>query len=777
MALDLGAVKGAIELKDSFSEVVMSAAGGMEEFEHKLEGMGGPIAEFAGKFEGSWAKIGLGIGLVATAAVAAIAEITHITMELGERGSTIIEVGESLNHFAGSAANAAAIMEQMRAGSKGLINDLDLQKTAVHLLSAGVKLSADDLGKMSAAALELQQRGLGPAKDMLDSIGDAMVTGRTRSIAMKLGVVDVKDAEADFAEKLGTSADKLSMTGKAEAHRVAVLGMLNAAVTDAGEKQLTFGEKVAQGETAMRNWVDQLAKAVAESPALGIVADTVGSAINDMFGGDQKSAIEGITGFIDGFILTMVDVGIGATEAARVFHVAWSIIQTAVLEAEAVIGTFVQVLGHSIEGVLSFAASLPGAGEGLKIAAAAAHGFNESVDEVTNGLKAERDAALAGVTGHSEFDKTLDRVGGTLMNMRDRMIEAKSAHEDETKAAHEGSDAAREGADANEGATNSFLDKAAAAKTAAEEEKKLAEIEKKSIQESNQLWIQHDKLVADESATPLQAQRNAIDAWLKDEIIKLDKSDRNWQNHYDALVAVANDKMGAVGQAWSRAKGESKEALQEQLKDELDAYEKMRTGGLHFSQEVLDEHIKKIQEIRDKLNGMGKSGKDAFNAMTEAANNNTTAMIKAAEAADKARAANRAMGGAFEVTRENFAQAASAKGEDSGRVETYLKRGFSFEQALLWSKHPEWPPPEHPGPRVQGFAEGGMVDIRTGEHGPEVVRVPIGSTVMPNGRDFPRAGHTVNVEFNIHGTSEEIVRRVKSDILQIARMGRLLGNS
>jgi hypothetical protein len=759
MALDLGAVKGALELRDSFSEVVVAAAGGMHDFEHQLEHMGGPIAEFAGKFEGSWAKLGIGVGVIATATAAAVAEITHVTMELGERGSTIIEVSEAFEKLAGSTENATNIISSMRSGVKGMVDDFTLTKDATRLLSTGVKLTADDFNLLSKGALDLQQKGFGPAKDMLNDISDAMITGRTRGIALKLGVVDIKDAEADFAAKLGTTADKLSMTGKAEAHRQAVMTLLNEAVTKAGDTQLTFGEKVEQAETKMKNWVDQLAKAVAESPALGIVADTVGQAINDMFGGDQQDTIKSIVGFIDSFLIKLTDVGIVAVEAARVFHTAWSAIEAAVLEAEAVLGTFVQVLGHSIEGILNLATTIPGMGEGFKVAAAAAHGFNESVDEVTNGLKAERDEALAGVAGHSEFDKTLDKVGGTLMNMRDKLIDATNAHEDETKASKDGADAADKVSESNQGATDSYLDKQAAIKAAAEEAKKLAVIEKQSLKETNDLWIEHNKNISDGAATPFEMQENAIKAWAEKEVSHLNLSDKNWADHYNAIMAVAKDKMDAIGGLWDAMKSKSIEALQEQLKAEQDVYDKMTTSGLHFSQEVLDEQRKKIQDLQDKLHGMGDAGKDAFDKMTEAAKNNTEAMIKAEEEADKARKANQAMGGSFEITRENFAATARGMGIDPGIVETLLKKGYSFQQAILWANHPDWPPPEHPGPRVAGFAEGGIVTV--GEHGPERVALPFNSMVLPTGRDFPGNAAPIHVTMYINGSAREVAAEIK----------------
>jgi hypothetical protein len=64
-------------------------------------------------------------------------------------------------------------------------------------------------------------------------------------------------------------------------------------------------------------------------------------------------------------------------------------------------------------------------------------------------------------------------------------------------------------------------------------------------------------------------------------------------------------------------------------------------------------------------------------------------MITAAEAKNRLSG-----GGSFEVTRENFAQTATGLGLNAGAIEALLKKGLSFEQAILYVKHPDWPLPE-----------------------------------------------------------------------------------
>src|SRR5262249_34214103 len=61
---------------------------------------------------------------------------------------------------------------------------------------------------------------------------------------------------------------------------------------------------------------------------------------------------------------------------------------------------------------------------------------NEAADALTamrNSLAAETAEAAKGVVGHSEFDKTLDKVGGTLFQARDKMVALQAATHDGTE--------------------------------------------------------------------------------------------------------------------------------------------------------------------------------------------------------------------------------------------------------------------------------------------------------------------------------------------------------
>lgn len=283
MGISVGELTGTVELDDQLSSA--------------LELLSGKVTAFAEGFDGAFGAIALG----ATAAIAAIGGVTAAVIALGSRGADVNDVADTLEHFAGSAGNANDIMTKLRAGTLDTVDDFALMKDASHLLSAGVKLNAADFGTLGAAAFAMQNRGLGPTKDMMGLLSDAMVTGRTRALAMKLGVVGVKDSEEEYALSLGTTKDKLTDNERAIAHRMAVMELANKVVKDSGAAHRDFGEQLEFVKAKFMNWTDDLGRAIAKSPAVMQSLRLLGQAFTDAFGGKGASSIEVITGWVNTF--------------------------------------------------------------------------------------------------------------------------------------------------------------------------------------------------------------------------------------------------------------------------------------------------------------------------------------------------------------------------------------------------------------------------------------------------------------------------------------------
>jgi hypothetical protein len=417
--MDIGGLTGQISIDDQLSSGLNIATQ--------------QVQKFADSFEGALGGVAIGIG----AGVAAIGAMVGAISALGNRGADVNDVADSLEHFAGSAENADAILHSLQKGTLGTVDDFMLMKNATHLLSAGVNLNAKDFETLGSAAFVLQNRGLGGTKEMMDLVSDAMVTGRTRALSMALGVIDVKDAEGDYAHSLGISKDELSETGKVEAKRMAIMGMLNAAVKDAGAQHRDFGEQLEYVVAQGKNFLDSLSQQVAKSPVLAAALEGIGEAFQVAFGGTSKSNIDAIVVGINKAAIIIVDFGIGTVEAARVVNVAFSLVKSVVLGVETGLIVMAAAATSAYAAIAKGATYLPGASDGTRRMAIEAKNAADNMWALSKGMDAQVQEAARGIVGNSAFDKTLDAVGGTLLNVRDKMIVASKATTESSKTVDE----------------------------------------------------------------------------------------------------------------------------------------------------------------------------------------------------------------------------------------------------------------------------------------------------------------------------------------------------
>ncbi|KKM27839.1 hypothetical protein LCGC14_1570660, partial [marine sediment metagenome] len=99
-----------------------------------------------------------------------------------------------------------------------------------------------------------------------------------------------------------------------------------------------------------------------------------------------------------------------------------------------------------------------------------------------------------------------------------------------------------------------------------------------------------------------------------------------------------------------------------------------------------------------------------------------------------------------------------------------------FQHILEFVKRFGFPPrgtPPGPGPRIPGFQKGGTVMV--GEGGPEIVRLPLGSTVFPSGVSPPPAGDNISLVFNVNGTGRDAAQQIKRIIMRELKVIRQFG--
>lgn len=725
MSTDLGVIKGLIELQDDFTSKI-----GLAE---------AVLNQFTETNQESMLAVAGAVGIVTAAFGVAAAAVYN----LGQRGADVNDVADTLEHFAGTAENAERILQNLRKGTKDTIDDFILMKDASHLLSAGVKLTADDFGVLGSAAFVLQNRGLGGTKEMLDLVSDAMVTGRTRALSMALGVVDAGDAEENYAKTLGITKDQLSDAGKIEAKRIEIMRLLTTAVKDAGAQQRDFGEEVEFAKAQVMNWVDSLGSAIAASPVLKAGINAVEEAFAAAFGDDESKGIDSIMHAIEQGAIVAVDFGLAMVETARVVHVAWSAIEVIVLGVE-----------------MAIVGALAG------IAHATGHA-SESLDAMAASLANQVEEAARGVTGHSEFDKTLDKLGGTLFHIKDAMIAASEG----TKEQNDSIEIADKNAKL---LAKTQIELTEATKQRSIDEEKVAKAEQKSVADAMAVWNEYFALRIKHGGSTQEAQTAQVQRWFDDEVAKLDKSDKNWQKHFDALTALANEKLKDISVDWDYLATHSIKALQDTADKARATYNEMVGHAGNFTRGALEEQRQKVKETAEAARGMGQDFVTAEEAAAEATKKNTAELLKMKKAADDAAAAaNRAMGG----SQTYDLSTAEGRAKVPPDIAAFLHDGYSFEQAtrLAYAMKMGFdasrdPILAHKGPRVPGFAEGGTSDggmAIVGERGPELVNLPRGAKVTPN----HALGGSITNNFYVNGTAADVARKIQIEIMKTLKQG------
>ena len=738
---DIAPVKGLIELTDNFtSELGLAEAA---------------LGNFTKTNQESLKAVSIAAGLVA----GAITAIGVATIELGKRGSDVNDVNATLEHFAGGAKQAEDAMQALRDGTKGTVDNFILAKDAAHLLSAGVQLTAQDFGTLGQAAFVLQNRGLGGTKEQLELVSDALVTGRTRALAMAVGVVDAGDAEENYAKSLGTTADKLSDRGKVEAHRIEVMRILNAAVKDAGAQERDFGEEIEFAKTKLQNWVDDLGSAIASSEVFKQGFKAIETAVSAAFGDDKSESIQRIVHAIEQGAIKVLEFGQVAITMARVVEGAWEGIKTVILGTETVI------VGIA-DGVVEAIAAVAKAGAALHIIPPeelqSIEDTRTNLRAMTADLAAQTVEAGKAVFGHTEFDKTLDGLSAGLTSVTNAMASATDTTTQNSEATNIAAANAKKLAATSKDLNAAMLDQT----------KIQAELVKSSTELAG-IWDDYYKQIVKNSGTTRDAQIADIEATFNKQVQSLSALDPLYKEKYAAYEATAKASLDAISMDWDSVKDKSLEALQEQADKMRNTYEAMQTSGLHFTREVLDEQRKKMEDAALAARGLGKDYEAAMargKAATEAANK---ALDETKKKADAAKAAMEAMVFKTDITKANFSQLHDANnpgtfmGQDKGAIWNLLVLGFSLQNAIAILQahmdYKDWKGDR--GPRVPGFRSGGMVDIVVGEDGPEAMRVPMGTQVFQNGTG-PGGGGSITLNFHVNGTAVQAAQQIKDIIMR-----------
>jgi hypothetical protein len=290
--LDVGTLSGRIELEDKMSSTLDLLDKKINELDERFGGLGKHVAESAAGF------------FTAEAAMEALKEGAHLAVEtfkdLTTEGAVIADVERNFNRLTTNAGQLGSeLLGTLSEGLHSTVTNFELMKTVNKDLAAGLQLTSDQYDVLTRGSFALAQATGGDVKQALDIVNDAMLTGRTRSLQLLTGKIDLTGAERDFAAALGTTADKLSEEGKLQSARNAILESVAKATERLGEQTDGLDEKVAQARTQWANFYEDIAKSVATSPSVIRAFDTIRDAVVGAFGGDSEERIKTVVEWIN----------------------------------------------------------------------------------------------------------------------------------------------------------------------------------------------------------------------------------------------------------------------------------------------------------------------------------------------------------------------------------------------------------------------------------------------------------------------------------------------
>lgn len=219
------------------------------------------------------------LALAAGAIAGIVAGVSAGVAKLGERGSGVADVREhfaKLNETMGESADV--MLGRLRAATLGNITDFELMKTANQALSQGLTLSSEQFGTLGDVSAVLADRIGGDVGEAFNALTQAMATGQDRMLKTIGLNIDAAKAEEIYAASIGRKRTELDEAEKKHAIQNAILAEGQRILDASGKAQVDFGDRIAQSNTKLGNFVDKISEWVATNPSIGAWTSTITAA-------------------------------------------------------------------------------------------------------------------------------------------------------------------------------------------------------------------------------------------------------------------------------------------------------------------------------------------------------------------------------------------------------------------------------------------------------------------------------------------------------------------
>lgn len=367
----------------------------------------------------------------AGAAAAAIGAATAAVIKLGERGAAVDDVKSQFNALSEAAGETGAVMlQELAAGVKGTISDMDLMKVANKALGSGLLDSAKDARTMSEGSRLLAKRTGTDTVQAFNMLTSAMASGRTAQLKQIGLFVDNKAAIEAYSEATGKSVAEMTDADRAAALQQATMAALRGEIANFPPPLADFGELIERGRVGVKNLVDGLAVMISNSPVLLSGMRAAGDAISAAFGEDKNGLILMITRGIEKAAFFALGLARAAVQGAQLITQGWGGIKVLIFGTALALSELTTKFTETAATVLETASVLPGLGESFGSAAEKVRSVATAGEQVNARLREQVDAATQAALGHDTLGQALTRGVEIIDTVNQSMVDAGTTQSD-----------------------------------------------------------------------------------------------------------------------------------------------------------------------------------------------------------------------------------------------------------------------------------------------------------------------------------------------------------
>ena len=419
----------------TIASLVVNIAADTADLQRNVQRGTATLTKFAGGFESMARRAATAGAFIGTMAANLARDMARFLIrsidDFIDRGQQLAGVGDAFRGLAGAIGGTGPALAAMRAGTQGLVADLDLLLAGNKALLLGLPVTAEDLGTLAETAVVLgRAMGLGPTQAFNDLV---TALGRSSPLILdNLGLtVKVGQANTVYAKELGKTVAELTDIEKKTAFYNAAMDSARAKTAAMGEIQLTLADRIRQGTTSLTNFLDRLSAGIQQSPVFAAAMTALGAGLAMTFGATQQERITRTVQLLERVAIGLTNVGAVAIESARFMINAWALVKLAVLGLIAAMAGWLQQLVEQITLVALLGSKLPGIGAMFLALAASVAQVRQSVEAYRLSFE---DQTAEVLEDSARQNAALDSLRETLRRMRAAMEQAATATDSGTAA-------------------------------------------------------------------------------------------------------------------------------------------------------------------------------------------------------------------------------------------------------------------------------------------------------------------------------------------------------